>query len=64
MVKLDPVLLLILSDLFVNLSAAWFGAAFIVPISLRRKKVKLGVLLLNILFAIISLIVAYILRRA
>lgn len=53
-------LIQILSDLFVNLSAGWFGAALIVPISTKQEgHFDWFTLLINITFAIISLGVAY-----
>jgi len=61
--RLDPLFVIILSDLFVNLSAGWFGAAFIVPLVSKRSKLKFRVLFLNLLFGTISLVVAYVLRR-
>ena len=61
--RLDPLFVIILSDLFVNLSAGWFGAAFIVTLVSKRSKLKFRVLFLNLLFGTISLVVAYVLRR-
>lgn len=53
----------ILSELFVNLAAGWFGATFIIPLASKRSILKSRVLFLNLLFGIISLILAYALRR-
>lgn len=61
--RLDPIFLIILSDLFVNLAAGWFGSAFILPITSRKKKFAWWVLLMHIGFGTISLLVSYILRR-
>ena len=58
--KLDPILLTIVSELFINLSAGWLGAAFIVPVtSQASKKVNLRLLTINILSAIFSLTLAF-----
>lgn len=57
--RLDETWLITLSDLFVNLSAGWFGALFIVPVTSKRpERVRLGLLTVNLLFAIISLLLA------
>lgn len=63
MLRLDPLFLTIVSDLFVNLSAGWFGAAFIVPVASKKPKLKWWVLLLNISFGIISLVNAYLIKN-
>jgi len=52
---IDPLLLITLSDLFVNLSAGWFGAAIIVPLTEPKLKLKLWVLTTNLLFGILFL---------
>jgi len=56
--------LLAFSDLFINLSAGWFGAAFVVfpLISAKKKKIKLLTLIGNIVYGIVALVVAVILR--
>ena len=55
--------LAIISDLFVNLAAGWLAAAMIVsPYSQMRRRVRWWVLTGNILFATISLVVAYIFK--
>lgn len=64
MEKLDPIFLLVLSDLFVSLSAAWLGAAIIVPIGAKRPKLKFWLLSVNLIFAIILLTLGYQLRRS
>jgi len=60
---LDPLFLTTFSDLLVNLSAGWFGAAFIVPLASKKTKIKWWVLLLNISFGMISLINAFLLKK-
>jgi len=55
----------LLSDLFVNLSAGWFGAVFIVlPRVHLQNKNNLGLLITNLLFAILALLIAYLLKKA
>ncbi len=62
--KFDPLLLSTISDLFTNLSAGWFGAAIIIPVNTKNiGKVRYTVLLINLLFAIFSLVGAYILKK-
>lgn len=60
----DPVFLLVLSDVFANLSAAWFGAAIIVPLSSKRTKINYWLLTGNIASAILALLVAFALRKS
>lgn len=51
----------ILSDLFVNLSAGWFGAALIISIYLPDdEKINWSALLFNVFFGVLSLIASYI----
>ena len=38
MEKINPTFLVIVSDLFVNLSAGWLGAAFIIPATSKAPK--------------------------
>jgi hypothetical protein len=57
----DNVLLQTTADLFINLSAGWFGIAFIVP---KKKKVHLRVLTVNILYGIFCLVVSFFIRKA
>lgn len=38
MSQFNQITLQSISDLFINLSAGWFGAAFIIPISTRKIK--------------------------
>lgn len=62
--KIDPVLAIVFSDLFVNLSAGWLGAAFIVPvISKPPRKISFSLLTINISLAMLSLLIAYVLRK-
>lgn len=61
---LDSVWSGILSDLFVNLAAGWFGAVIIVPNFVEGKgKRKLLVLTTDVLLCIVSLATAFILKR-
>lgn len=63
LVKIDPTWFAVVGDVFVNLSAAWFAAALVVPFnSDAPKDVKGWVLLANITFGIVALVVAYRLR--
>lgn len=51
----------VLSDLFVNLSAGWFGAALILSIYARDgQKIDWSALIFNLFFGMLSLVVAYI----
>lgn len=62
---MDPVLLAILSDLSVNLTAGWLGAILIVSPFLKRiGKLNLRILTANLLLAIVFLGIAYLLRKA
>lgn len=61
---IDPVWLTVFSELFVNLSAGWFGAAVIVPVvSEKPRSVNLWLLIANTLSAIFSLVIAFKLRK-
>ena len=52
--------LLIISDLFVNLSAGWFGAVFIVPnFSKKKGSERFLVLISNLAASILCLIIAF-----
>lgn len=54
----------ILSEFLINIAAGWFGAIFIVPIySKTVGKVKIALLIVNLTFVIVSLCLAYIIRR-
>lgn len=61
--SIDPKFITVLSDLFVNLSAGWFGAALILPISFKRTRISWILLTGNLLSGTLSLIVSYLLRR-
>lgn len=63
MIKLDPLWFIILSELFINLAAGWFGAAIIVPLTSKRRKTKWWILPMHIGFGIVSLLISYILRK-
>lgn len=54
----------ILSEFLINIAAGWFGAIFITPIYSRTKaKIKLTLLIVNLVFVIFSLWVAYLARN-
>jgi len=60
----QTVWLTLLSDLFVNLSAGWFGAAVVLPATMKSlQRINLWVLTTNVVFAIVSLWVAFQLRK-
>ena len=62
--KIDPAFLLSLSELFINLSAGWFGAAFIVPLSVESiSKINLGILTVNVGFGILCFVIGYFLKK-
>lgn len=62
--SIDPLWAVVLSDLFINLSAGWFGAALIVPAVAKKKTViNLGILLFNLIFGIVFLIIGFQLRE-
>ena len=64
MEKFDQILLSILSDLFVNLAAGWFGAVIIISPTLRLfRRANLIILTADITFAIVSLTFAFTLRK-
>lgn len=51
-----------LSELFINLSAAWFAAALILPMTTTKFKINSLLLISNTLFGILTLLVAIIIR--
>lgn len=53
----------IISDLFVNLSAGWYGASLIIPTFTESLNFNFGILILNVSFGTVSLLVAYQLRK-
>lgn len=61
--KLDPIFITILSDLFTNLSAGWIGAAIIIPLNATIPNIKLGLLIVNIILAIVSLAISFALKK-
>jgi hypothetical protein len=63
MKRIDSVLLMIFSEFLVNLSAGWFGAALVVPIFSVTSSFNLYILTADILAGILSLMIAYKLRR-
>lgn len=61
---LNPQWVIVLSDLFTNLSAGWFGAALIVPVtSKRRGSVRVSFLISNMGLGILFLVFAHEIRR-
>ena len=57
---LNPKFIQILSDLFVNLSAGWFGAALIIPMSSKDNEgFEWFSLVINLIFGLLSLTVGY-----
>ena len=56
------VLISSLADLFINLSAGWFGAAIILPVAVKRPNYKPRALIINIEFGILSLLISVVLR--
>lgn len=61
---LDPLFLITLSDLFINLSAGWFGAAAIIPLASKRITLRWKLLPIHIGFGIVSLLLSYLLKKA
>jgi len=60
MQKVDPFIFSLLSEFLVNLSAGWFAAAFVVPITTKRpRKVSIRLLTINIILSIVCLLAAY-----
>lgn len=57
--NLEQVILSTISDLSVNISAGFFGATFILPITTRKSsKISISLLIFNLLFAIIFLLIS------
>lgn len=64
MTRIDPIWFLIFSEFFVNLAAGWFGAIFIIPnFSGFKSPFNFFVLTGDILAGIVSLLIAYKLRK-
>jgi len=62
--KFDPAWFEIFSELLINLSAGWFGAAFIVPnFAGLTKPTNFWILTANIIFSILCLVLAFRLRK-
>lgn len=59
----DPLWLITLSEVLTNLSAGWFGAAFVVPISSKRPRLKLWILLINIGSGTIAFVSAIVVKK-
>lgn len=54
----------VVSELCVNLSAGWIGAAVVIPVTSKLdRKINLGVLTMNLTAAIVFLVLAFELRR-
>ena len=61
---MDKIFFQAISDLCINLSAGWFGAAFIVPNAVgKRGKVKFWILTVDIFLGIIFLVLSVQLRK-
>lgn len=59
----DPILLNLLAELLVNLSAGFYGAAFIVPLQRKRPtKLNLKLLTVNVSLGTLILALAYLLQ--
>lgn len=56
------VMFLSIADLFINLSAGWFGAAFILPMTVKKFRVNVQLLILDIACGIVSLLIAIFIR--
>lgn len=61
---MDPLALLTLSDLLVNLSAGWLGSAIIIPIAIEKPKMRFLTLTINIILAIVAFGTSFLLRKA
>lgn len=62
--KVDAVWLEIISELCINLSAGWIGAAVVIPVTSKLdRRVNLGLLTMNLVAAIVFLMAAFELRR-
>ncbi len=63
--RIDPVWFTLLSELFVNLSAGWFGAAFVVPaITEQPLSWDLSVLTIDVCLGMLFLVFAFQFRKA
>lgn len=60
----DPALSLSLSELFINLSAGWFGAAIIIPFSTEGMlQIHFVFLTVDIVLGILCFVIGYQLKR-
>lgn len=58
--NIDPRMLIAVGDVFLNLSAGWFGLAFITPIAKQRTlQQNLQFIIYNILFGVVALAIGY-----
>ena len=65
MENISPVIRSILGDLFINLAAGWIGVLIIVPNFSSEKGWKKKIILTgDIVLAILSLLLAYLLRNS
>lgn len=61
--SIDPAFLTALGDIFLNLSAGWFGAAIIIPGTYpRNARVNLLYVMINLSFGCAALVFGYQLR--
>lgn len=61
---MDLFLLVVTSNLFVNLSAGWFAAALIIPATSKKKaQLNFWIFTVDLLFGILCLVVAYYLGK-
>ncbi|MEK7617105.1 MAG: hypothetical protein AAB414_03550 [Patescibacteria group bacterium] len=61
---MDPYWFVIISNLFINLSAGWFAAALIIPATSKRTvKLNFWLFTVDILFGILCLVVAFYLGK-
>lgn len=58
---MDSVFMQSTADLFINLSAGWFGIAFIAP---KSKKLRVPILTMNISYGIVCLLIGFALRKS
>jgi len=60
-INLSQTAIVLISDLLVNLAAGWLGAAVILP--LKSKNRKLPILIFNIFFATLAMLTAFYLQQ-
>ena len=64
MAKIDPIWLAVLSELFVNLAAFWFGVAFLGSnLSGLHWPFNIVVLTVDLVFGIVCLVIAFRFRK-